>query len=289
MKKIIAIITLLFWSVSVFAQTHTVARGESLQSIAAKYNITETQLIEANPGVDKLFYVGLKLNIPQSLESVSTSTATSIATQTQPATSQTSTSANNATSSNDKNDFDDKPGAAFTIMLEYGFLPKMEGTSGTNYTYAFTAGANYYFMHREAGVFAGARVGYNSANYNALIRNGVGSYTSMTLDSHFISIPINAGYTFANSKRQFAITPYAGIDPNFCVGSKYKQKEISSGSSDKSETKLKNKVGFDARIGAQLRIYGFNIGASYVFPLNDNQKMYFGDDSYLAINIGFGF
>ncbi|MDE7437989.1 MAG: LysM peptidoglycan-binding domain-containing protein [Muribaculaceae bacterium] len=82
MKKFITLIALLFWSVSVFAQTHTVARGESLQSIAAKYNITEAQLLAANPGADKLFYVGLKLNIPESVGSVATTTTTSTANST---------------------------------------------------------------------------------------------------------------------------------------------------------------------------------------------------------------
>lgn len=53
--------------------------------------------------------------------------------------------------------------------------------------------------------------------------------------------------------------------------------------------KYKKKVGADFRAGVQLRLWGFNVGASYVCPLNKNQKMYFGDDSYFAVNIGFGF
>lgn len=183
---------------------------------------------------------------------------------------------------------DDQPGTAFTVMLEYGFLPKLEGVNGNNFTYAFTAGANYYFIHRDAGLFAGARIGYNSANYNAMIKTGQASYTNITSEAHFITLPINAGYSLATANRKFAITPLAGIDVNFCVGGKNKVKNIGH-NSNSQETKFAKKVGFDARVGAQLRIYSFNVGASYVIPLNDNQKAYFGEDSYVAINIGYGF
>lgn len=54
-------------SFSLFAaEKHTVQRGENLQSIADKYNVSVDQLVKANPGCDNLFYVGLILNIPES-------------------------------------------------------------------------------------------------------------------------------------------------------------------------------------------------------------------------------
>lgn len=67
MKKLIlaAILILCSLDVSAQTQTHTVARGESLKSIAGKYQITTGQLVDANPGVENLFYVGLILNIPE--------------------------------------------------------------------------------------------------------------------------------------------------------------------------------------------------------------------------------
>lgn len=45
--------------------TYTVQRGETLAGIAAKFNVTTADLIKANPNADGLFYVGMKLNIPQ--------------------------------------------------------------------------------------------------------------------------------------------------------------------------------------------------------------------------------
>lgn len=51
---------------------HLVERGQSLQSIAETYNITEQELIDANPGVEDFFYTGMMLTIPEKSGSTST-------------------------------------------------------------------------------------------------------------------------------------------------------------------------------------------------------------------------
>lgn len=45
---------------------HTIARGESLTSIAATYNVSVADIIRLNPGSDKLIKAGEQLRIPQS-------------------------------------------------------------------------------------------------------------------------------------------------------------------------------------------------------------------------------
>ncbi len=284
MKKLLFTISFLLWSVIVFAQTHTVARGETLQSIAAKYNLTELQLIEANPGADKLFYVGLKLNIPEFTQT----TTESVVSQTNQEIKKHDPSENII--NKDTEDSNDKPGFTFGLLLEYGFLPKTEGVKGTNFAYSVTIGTNYYFMHDSAGVFAGARIGYNSANYNTLMNFGYGSYINTTSEAHFITLlPIHAGYSFSTKNRKLVVSPCAGIGMNFCVGGKFKLKNIGHGSSEQYKTKFEKNVGIDTRIGAQLKIYGINVGLAYIIPLNKSQKSYFGKDSYFAINLGIGF
>ena len=47
-------------------QTHTVQRGETIESVAQKYGITVDALKAANPNAGNLFFVGMKLNIPVS-------------------------------------------------------------------------------------------------------------------------------------------------------------------------------------------------------------------------------
>lgn len=44
--------------------THTVERGETLESIAKKYNVTVRDIKENNPNIADIFYVGLKIYIP---------------------------------------------------------------------------------------------------------------------------------------------------------------------------------------------------------------------------------
>ena len=51
-----------------FQAKHEVQRGETLASIAKQYGVTEQMIKDANPQTGNLFYVGLKLNIPKSVE-----------------------------------------------------------------------------------------------------------------------------------------------------------------------------------------------------------------------------
>lgn len=73
MKEIILrclmIIGMLFVLNYVVAQdviTHTVERGETLESIAQKYHVTKNDIKKNNPYAEDAFYVGLKLYIPTS-------------------------------------------------------------------------------------------------------------------------------------------------------------------------------------------------------------------------------
>ncbi len=47
------------------AQTHIVARGETLTSIAKKYGTTTERIIELNPAAGQFVYVGMELKIPE--------------------------------------------------------------------------------------------------------------------------------------------------------------------------------------------------------------------------------
>lgn len=70
MKKIL----ILLWAMMVCAGVawsavvHTVQRGESLETIARDYNTSVQSIVNANPGCENLFYVGLKLTIPDMAE-----------------------------------------------------------------------------------------------------------------------------------------------------------------------------------------------------------------------------
>lgn len=74
------ILSLLFGTASMFTMaqnqtvSHVVQRGETLESIAEYYNVSVEDIDKANPNMDGVVYVGLKLNLP--IKTTQTSTPT---------------------------------------------------------------------------------------------------------------------------------------------------------------------------------------------------------------------
>lgn len=67
MKRFFILLLLLVVPFSLMAQEvkeHTVVGGETIQSIIAKYNITESDLRSANPGLNDYIFAGMTLKIP---------------------------------------------------------------------------------------------------------------------------------------------------------------------------------------------------------------------------------
>ena len=68
-KKTFSCIMMLMISImTCMAQTmksHTVQRGETLESIAKKYGVTVEAIKEANPNMGEFFYIGMGLKIPE--------------------------------------------------------------------------------------------------------------------------------------------------------------------------------------------------------------------------------
>lgn len=66
MKNFLVLLMVMFaiTSTAQNVMTHTVQRGETLESIAKKYNVTVEGLTKANPDAAKFFFTGMKLNIP---------------------------------------------------------------------------------------------------------------------------------------------------------------------------------------------------------------------------------
>lgn len=74
MKRLFFAVVLACFCLAMSARTHTVAKGENLKSIAEKYDVTLAQLLEANPGVESLFFVGMKLTVPENTAATETVT-----------------------------------------------------------------------------------------------------------------------------------------------------------------------------------------------------------------------
>lgn len=66
--RLLVLGTGLLLSLSLYAQgrSHTVLKGETLEGIAQKYGVSTKSIIELNPDVTSMFYVGMKITIPDS-------------------------------------------------------------------------------------------------------------------------------------------------------------------------------------------------------------------------------
>lgn len=261
-------------SATTFAQTaatvteHTVQRGESLESIASKYNVTPQAILDANPTI-KTIFTGIKLTIPAPTAQPLQQTATGIQ-QTQ----QEAASSDNAANENTADD----PGSEVFFETGYGFL---EGKS--NSTYKIVAGFNYYFTERLRNLYAGIGIGYNSSSYISSMRVGHKYYNS-SLDLHFLTVPAEIGFALCTKNKRWGITPYGGFDLNIGISGKQKVNDEKS-----NYKKFGGKLAIDAKLGIRIRLGYLNIGGAYHFPINKKQEKYFGDDAYPEISIGCGF
>lgn len=76
LRAAFVIIAALLTAIPAIAETrHIVERGETLESIAAKYGVTTRQIIELNPDAGTFTYVGMELIIPEGTQTSQNSPA----------------------------------------------------------------------------------------------------------------------------------------------------------------------------------------------------------------------
>lgn len=265
--------------------THVVQRGETIESIAEYYNLSVEDINKANPNTDGIVYVGMKLNIPTSSAQPKTS-ATDVSIETNRTQELTSEKYPVRNVSKADKEYSvqraDKECGEFSFTLEfgYGFI------KGSNYMYEATVGANYTLPYN---LYVGARIGYNSANYNGLINIDRESI-SAEQNCHFLEIPIEFGYSLKNESESLGLIPFVGFNTNIGLSGKYKQKILGTGGEESSnKLKIGGKVGIGARVGIRVHLMGFDITGSYQMPLNDKQKGWFGKDAFPEISLAWGF
>ena len=272
----ILVVFLVIGVLSSIAQTvsfYVVKKGDTIESIAKKYNVSKDILLTLNQDASKGIYEGMELQIP-------------IGNKQSNYDSNNSTDNYSGSSVNFSNNVNTDAQGTWEISYElgYGFLKKEEGANGSAYEYRATFGANYVLPY---GLYSGIRIGYNSSNYYSYAYANKVSYSG-EITCHLLCIPLELGYraTF-NSAKTAGIAPFAGIDLN--VGLSGKQKVKINKDEESVDLKIGGKIGIGARIGLRLLIWGFDVTGSYVFPLNDKQKGYFGEKSFPEISIGCGF
>ena len=246
---------------------HIVERGETLESIAKSYNTSKDEIIKLNPDAAQFIYVGMELNLP-----------TSKNTQEEFIEKITYNKEEKNTYKNIEN-LENYNKWSFTFSIGYGFLKKPEGTKGNCYTYNINIGASYKLMQN---FYINGRIGYNSSTYFNYMKT-----LSSNTNYHFVTIPIEIGYSFLTNNQKIGIIPHAGFDFNICIKGSGK---VGVGSNkEKINLKTGGEIGIGTDLGIRLRLWEYNIGIAYVIPLNNKQKEFFGEEAYPEISIGFGF
>lgn len=293
MKKIILLCICSVLTMAAWSKTHTVQRGETIESIAQIYNISTAQLLEANPSAKELFYVGLKLDIPEATATTSVNTSeSSNQVETVVESAPKTTAGSILTGVNASAPEDSKPitpeGQRWSCALQisYGFLEKPEGyKSVTHNTFSYELSGVYWATKMNKGIFASLGLGYKSMtqSYSKEIEKNY----SVTISTNYslITIPLKLGYAICDESGSFGLSPYLGFD----LGISVKGKSETEYRSEKRKEKLKTgKLAPDFRLGLMFRIY-LNIGVSYTFPLSKDSKTIYGEDGYPEISFGWGF
>ncbi|MCD8290391.1 MAG: LysM peptidoglycan-binding domain-containing protein [Prevotella sp.] len=234
-----------------FAQTrvvnHIVAEGETLESIAQRYNTSVETIIAINPDAAQAIYVGMEMKIPVTIVENKNETVAA-----QPEVAVVSEPVANNVNSVSTEEF-----KRWTMPGQYGLLasPK-SGDNPWKYGFDISLGANYYFIKQA---YVGARLGYTLLAWKDWM-------------AHFIGIPIEVGGKFKMNEKH-SVMPYLGFDFQICVKEKYdgdsKYKEMMKEVAKEAQ----GNIGVGFRIGVRfVGKKGNGLGIAYVLPLNDNQK-----------------
>lgn len=202
-----------------FAQsqiTHTVVRGESLEGIANKYNVTVESILEMNPDAKDLFFVGLKLNIPSPSEKTSVpisdnleqpiSQNTLVEQSITPISAQPTRSlVDNASVDKDPNVYN-KAGHG-NVTPDMNFLYITNAPKENSFSGGFSIGLGYrYYFHDN--IFAEGTLGYKFATSFGSV-DALGKSVRFSSDEHDITVPIHLG-AYVPTSNKFGLGFIAG-------------------------------------------------------------------------------
>lgn len=259
MKRLILVIVIFIGvCVDSYAQNvvkHVVKRGETLSSIAKQYGTTEDRIKELNKNVSNFLYVGMELNVERGNTVISNSVS-----DIKPTYIKEEKNANV-----DEEDIYD--GWVISMEIGYGFLDHLSYSSA--FAYEVSAGVNYYFSN----LYCGARVGYLGANYYS---------RELDTEMNLLVLPTEVGYALGG--HNFAVIPYGGFNFDMGLNGKHKIRDYG-----KKKIDISGDFGVSLRLGLRIRLWGYDLSASYIIPINDEQKRIFNDEPYFGITLGFGF
>lgn len=282
-KSALAALCLMF-TITASAQTtvtHTVERGETVASIAKKYNVTPQDIINANPDAAEFVFAGMKLEIPANTknkikekENVKELHDNSdyLNNATVQETKNIENNGNKSLIQVDENE-DDKTGKIEGAM-EFAFpsIGSLQGDNAEQYKMTLglqtSMGAKIYITN---SLFAEAQIGYRylQTSWKKKYAEAViGKYGDIKLSTHSIYFPLYFGACLKDFTFKFG--PYC----DYIISGKEKAENHSTKFSEKKKIK-DDKLSVGLNFCVRYKMYGvkFNIGLTNYAGIKDCKEM----------------
>ena len=158
MKKFLVCLIMLLPFTAIMGQqvSHTVQRGETLESIAKRYNVSVYALQQANPDAKDVFYIGMKLQIPNTNSTKNNQQKMQKNISSKEYSSQSKENAINIPNSSEKvnsdGDIFENNGKAGGLDIQYHAIENGWGVGLSFVAQYFVFGYDYYFGKEGGGV-----------------------------------------------------------------------------------------------------------------------------------------
>lgn len=293
MKKVLLVFIAMMTMTVAMAQqvTHVIQRGETLESIAQKYQVTVDAIKQANPDAVNMIYVGMRLIIPvkpqQNVDAISRSTnggqqqAVSIQTQSQVAVQeavpheQMPIGSTNIESNSKLNTW------RYSGRIGSNFF-KIKDAEYISFSMVFTLGSHYYFAENA---YLAAYLGYYGATLDYSYEVAKNKIEKYAVESHNIILPIGIGVNIPISDK---VNFLGETGPSF-VHALFGSVKTDDGSTSFSKIDGVERFGSFYTISAGIEITSWDVNCmlSFSFPLSSKSANVAKDTNFFGISLVF--
>ena len=310
MKKIIIILVIcalnLSFCLAQDTRTHTVKRGETIESIAQKYGTTVEAIKSANPNMGKFFIVGMKLNIPTAIptpvipvtpdnnNNVTDKLKTSDKQKELPKPQTNQDEQNNSRENSqyiidkDNESLADK----WTFYAKLGAIFYKTQKTGNTYTsslgFEIVVFTHYHFTNN---FYISGGLGYLKTSASTFILRSTSKSQKDESVAHNMILPVELGVRFPLYKNTYAFFIEAGPNLGYAVGgyTQIGEEKLSFSEVEKKYGKGPKRFGAFIRLTAGFDIDVLRLNAFYAIPLSEKAANFSQDKNFWGIDINIMF
>lgn len=293
MKKILLVFIAMMTMTVAMAQqvTHVIQRGETLESIAQKYQVTVDAIKQANPETVNMIYIGMRIIIPvKPQQNVDASSRNTNGGQQPPVSMQTQSQvvAKNVVSheqmSIGSTDIEsDSKLNTWRFSGRIGAnLFKIKDAEYFSLSMGFTLGSHYYFAENA---YLAAYLGYYGATLDYSYEVAKNKTEKYVVDSHNIILPIGIGVNIPISDK---VNFLGETGPSF-VHALFGSVKTDDGSTSFSKIEGIERFGSYYTISAGIEITSWDVNCmlSFSIPLSSKSANVAKDTNFFGISLVF--